>query len=390
MSKFFKLSLAMLAGMTTSFALLGSSILYASDSSSDHISTEKIIEVADQVNGFSQLEVSFSNPSHSENESFHSIEEDSLLSYGINFGQVQGRHDSHESHEKNKSRLLHMTLTISATVGTVPVGYNVDVTPFAISPQGKKYVGASTNIPISGSAIVQPLNGVFVPHLIEGTYTVGYDVRLGVGSPLPVGNLGAIFNDIVLTKHVFGLRKETVNSGFVALLFSDLTTPSDVLTVSANCQLLHPEPNKETFERTQNSVTINMSVLYGIATPPIPNTSNFNFTPFAIAPNGKVFRGTPTNIVLGSSNFVGIPLNPVTISHPIFGNYFVGYEISLGNGSSPAAAGTTYNFFGNIRSNPVDTIRESVTFPTQLLPLGPLLTPSDFIRVTGNFVISKP
>lgn len=305
------------------------------------------------------------------------------------------------SHHNNKccdsvvERSINMSLTCSFISSPLPVGYNVDVTPFAISPSGKKYKGIPTNIPIVGNTpFVRPLNSVNVPHLQKGTYTVGYDVRLGAGSPLTVGPAGAILNDIVITNHVYGLRQETVNSGFTALFFSDLATPEDSLTVTANCILSHPNPcsshGDHCFKHSPDDVTISLNMLYGISGGTVPVSSNYIVSPFAIAPNGKIFRGGPQTIVFANSELTGLPLNPVVIPKALYGNYFVGYEISLAIGSAPASPDTVYNFFGNIRSNPVGTQRESITLPSQLLPLGPLLTPSQVVRVTGGFVVAKP
>lgn len=396
MLNFFKPTLGLLASVTASFALLGGNALCANVSIQEPIPAEKIFEAVNQLSQFSQLEALIDHYGFAGTGSFDALE---VPFYGRHRHHGRSHSDcsnhtprcaeSH-CHDAIKNRTLHITFSTSETFGVLPIDYNVDVTPYAISPTGKKYTGAPTNISISTAAIVQPLNPVFVPKLLNGTYTVGYDVTLGVGSPVAVGNPAALFNAVVITRHVSGLRKETVNSGFVALSFSDLATSSDFLSVSANCELLnHFHGQENDFKKSPNNVILNINAFYGIVTFPVPAAGIYNFTPFAVAPNGKVFRGEPTSLVLATNNFVGIPLNPVLIPHPIYGNYFVGYEVSLAVGSPPAAS-TVYNFFGSIRSNPVGNLRESVNFPTQQLPLGPLLTSSDFFSVTTNFIIAKP
>lgn len=396
MSKFIKYSSNLLAGIITSVVLLGNNFLYASENDSNSITIDTIeqaYEAQDLMNRSSQLIVGSYLPSKdiSLQNGEESLEDYLGTNFDVNLGHRPpcSHHSSHECHEK--SIVLEMTLTASI-LGTIPAGYNIDVTPFAVSPTGKKYVGETLNVSITTTAFVQPLFDVFVPKLVQGTYAVGCDITLGAGSSIPTGALGGTFDLVVLTKHVFGLRKETVNSTFVTLILSDLQTGANVITLAANCQLLHPDPcsdQKRCFERSPNNVTINMNVLYGIVsgTPP---TGSYIFTPIAIAPNGKAFRGAPTTLTLAANNFSGIPLNPVTIPQPIFGNYFIGYEISLAGGSPIASPNVSYNFFGKTTANPVGSINESVTFPSQILPLGPLLTPSESFRITSNFVIARP
>src|SRR5262249_95902 len=161
---------------------------------------------------------------------------------------------------------------------------------------------------------------------------------------------------VVLTEHVFGIRTETVNSTYVALILSDLKTASDILTVTANTTLLRPFPCEDKFkyfDESVISVEINIGVLYAISTGSPPSNTTYSLTPFAKAPDGKVFRGAPTNVVLANSTFgTPIPLSPVMIPHPIQGNYFVGYEIALVSGPI-ANPNVVYNFFATIRNNPV-------------------------------------
>lgn len=308
-------------------------------------------------------------------------------SIDFNYSHSHSSHDSSTSHEKEKSLLLHMTMTISSGP-IMPDGYTIDVTPFAISPCGKKFSGDTMNISLSNiSAISQPLNPVYIPDLVEGTYTVGYSVSLGNNST-PVTFIGeSDFNAVILTKGVFGLSKQTISSDFLAFQFSNLKTPSDELKVTANCQLLTPRSCHICQKRLEENVNINMNLLYSRTSGFEAPSTTFKFTAFAIAPNGKVYKGAPISLILTDlQDFIPIPLSTVTVPHPIKGSYFVGYEFSPISGP-PADANITYDFWGSINDNPVDGISEFIIFPKLQLPLGALQTPDDLFRVTGNFII---
>lgn len=290
---------------------------------------------------------------------------------------------SHHKSSKKKPKSINLRMALSFIPdprASIPEGFNIDITPFAISPLGKLYEGQPTNVSIVDTrGLIIPLNEVFVSKEIEGTYTVGCTISLGQGSPASSG-FPAAFNVVVLNDHVWGLREETVNSTSLSLALSDLQAPTDFITVTSNTQLIRSRPCKEKFKRFDQSVSINMQVTISSV------TGTFNLTPFAKAPNGRVYRGFPTTVV-GPIRLPTVDLNPVNIPKPLTGNYFAGVEISLAG--IPSTEDFNNVFLISIKDNPVGLITETTNSPLQTLPLGALMNASDFFRVTTNFQIVK-
>jgi hypothetical protein len=145
---------------------------------------------------------------------------------------------SHEHHQIapfrhfGESVTISITMTIPQLSGTVPVGANVDVTPFAIAPNGEIIKGAPTNV-VPATALIAPLNGVVIPHPIRGNYVIGYYVTLGSGSPtFPVNTIGN-FSGVLLNNPV-GHHTQTITFPVQTLFFAPLVLPTDVLTITAN------------------------------------------------------------------------------------------------------------------------------------------------------------
>lgn len=126
---------------------------------------------------------------------------------------------------------INITMTISVFSPAAPVGASLDITPFAIGPDGKLFQGEVTNI-VPSSLFFQALNPVKINRPVRGNYVVGYFIRLGPGSPLfpnALGNFGGvIINDVV------GNQNQTVSFPGQALFVNALTTAADVLTVTGN------------------------------------------------------------------------------------------------------------------------------------------------------------
>lgn len=298
-----------------------------------------------------------------------------------------------ESNE-HENTPIHMSLTIELIGNTVyPLGYNLDATPFVISPQGKKYEGVKTNILFSeaitsnGTAVI-PLNEIVVPNQVEGTYAMGCDLSLGEGSTLVVDR-EAIFSIVVTDFVISGIRGETVNSQRLTMPLSRLGAYLDFLMVAGNAELKplpHCRRNHHSFHE---DVTIEITVEYlSLIRSTIPLASTFTFTPFAKAPNGKIYRGIPSELTLDPRFSQSALLNPVTIHKPVKGNYFVGYEITA---TSPGllSAATYYLFSGQYHGQYIDDKTEWSAIPDQDLPLGALQTSSDIFKVTGNFEITE-
>jgi hypothetical protein len=150
-------------------------------------------------------------------------------------------HHHHHHHREFKrfeeSVTVSMTMTIPALSGPVPVGGNFDVTPFAIAPNGKVFRGASTNI-VPSSALIVPLNSVVIPHPIKGNYVVGYFLTLGAGSPVFSTTTLANCSGVILNNPV-GSFTETITFPVQTLFLGASTSPTDVLTVSANFPIIH-------------------------------------------------------------------------------------------------------------------------------------------------------
>ena len=132
---------------------------------------------------------------------------------------------------------INITMTIPQLIGPVPTGGNLDVTPFAIAPNGKLIEGAPTNI-VPQSALIQSLNPVVVEHPKEGNYVIGYFMSLGPASPVFSVNTIANFSGLVLNNPV-GDKFQTITIPIQTLFLSSLATANDVLTVTANFPIVH-------------------------------------------------------------------------------------------------------------------------------------------------------
>jgi len=127
---------------------------------------------------------------------------------------------------------ITITLTIPQLIGIIPIDGNLDITPFAIGPNGKFYRGAVTNI-IPSSALIQPLNTVVISDPVEGNYVVGYFVALGENSPTFPPSAIANFSGVILNNTVGGFD-QTITFPVQTLFIGSLAGENDLLTVTAN------------------------------------------------------------------------------------------------------------------------------------------------------------
>jgi len=155
-------------------------------------------------------------------------------------------HDSSEdSHHSGKSSFKRygrsVTINITATIpllsGAIPSGANVDLTPFAIAPNGEITRGIPTNI-VPSSALITALNSVVIPRPLQGNYVIGYFVTLGTGSPTFPFNTIANFSGVLLNNPV-GNHTQTVTLPVQTLFLASLEGSTDVLTITGNFPIVH-------------------------------------------------------------------------------------------------------------------------------------------------------
>lgn len=127
---------------------------------------------------------------------------------------------------------ISMTMTIPQLSGTVPTGASIDVTPYAIAPNGKLFKGEMTNI-VPANALITPLNNVVIPKPLRGNYVIGYFMTLGEGSPLFPPTTLANFSGLVVNNQV-GNETETITIPVQTLFLATTGAATDVMTVSAN------------------------------------------------------------------------------------------------------------------------------------------------------------
>lgn len=127
---------------------------------------------------------------------------------------------------------INITMTIPQLSGAVPLGASVNVTPFAIAPNGKITKGDTTNV-VPSNALVQPLNGIVISEPLKGNYVIGYFVSLAENSPnfspVTIGN----FSGVVLNDQV-GDHTQTITFPVQTLFLASTAGPSDILAVTAN------------------------------------------------------------------------------------------------------------------------------------------------------------
>lgn len=127
---------------------------------------------------------------------------------------------------------INMTMTIPQLVGPIPIGANLNVTPFAIGPDGKFYRGNAINI-IPDTGFIQDLNPVIVVDAVEGNYTVGYFVALGPNSPTFEPTVIANFSGVIFNNPV-NTFDQTITFPVQTLFLGSLLSPNDILTITAN------------------------------------------------------------------------------------------------------------------------------------------------------------
>ncbi len=131
-----------------------------------------------------------------------------------------------------ESVTVNITMTIPLLSGTVPEGANVDITPFAIAPNGVIIKGVPTNI-VPSNALAIPLYSLVFPKPLRGNYVIGYFMTLGAGSPVFPFNTIANFSGILLNNPV-GSNTQTISFPIQTLFLATMVNPEDVMTVSAN------------------------------------------------------------------------------------------------------------------------------------------------------------
>lgn len=147
------------------------------------------------------------------------------------------RHHRHSHEHLCENVTINIVLTIPQLTGTVPTGANVDVTPFAIAPNGEIIRGTSTNI-VPANALVQPLNAVTVPKPRLGNYVIGYFITLGSNSPTFPTNTIANFSGVVLNTPI-GPLNQTITFPVQTLFLASLASQNDELTVTANFPIVN-------------------------------------------------------------------------------------------------------------------------------------------------------
>lgn len=159
-----------------------------------------------------------------------------LQNSSIDFTRLNAREipfeKSIQKSHSHKDITINMTLTIPQLVGPIPVGGNLDVTPFAISPRGKIFLGKSTNI-VPASGLIQDLKTVKIRHCILGNYTIGYFITLGSDSPPFSSSTIANFSGVVLNNPV-RTYKQTITFPVQTLFLASLMGAQDRLTITAN------------------------------------------------------------------------------------------------------------------------------------------------------------
>lgn len=127
---------------------------------------------------------------------------------------------------------ISMQMTIPQLIGTVPTGANIDVTPYAIAPNGKLFKGEPTNI-VPSNGLISPLQNVVIPKPLRGNYVIGYFMTLGEGSPLFPPSVIGNFSGVVVNNQV-GNETETITIPVQTLFLATTAADTDVITVSAN------------------------------------------------------------------------------------------------------------------------------------------------------------
>lgn len=127
---------------------------------------------------------------------------------------------------------VNITMTIPQLSGIVPLGANVDVTPFAIAPNGVIIKGIPTNI-VPSNGLIVPLNSIEIAKPRRGNYVIGYFVTLGTGSPTFSNTTIANFSGVLLNNPV-GSNTQTITFPVQTLFLASIVNPEDVLTVTAN------------------------------------------------------------------------------------------------------------------------------------------------------------
>lgn len=156
----------------------------------------------------------------------------------------QWHHHHHRRHSTfesiSESLAIDITMTIPQMIGTIPSGANLDVTPFAISPNGRIFRGTPTNI-VPASGLIQALNTIDIKRALQGNYVIGYFVTLGNGSPTFSPSVISNFSGVVLNNPV-GSQQQTITIPVQTLFLASLASPIDVLAITANfpvaCQLV--------------------------------------------------------------------------------------------------------------------------------------------------------
>lgn len=128
---------------------------------------------------------------------------------------------------------LDIIMTIPQLNQPAPPGGNLDVTPFAIGPNGKIYRGEVTNIVPTTGGFVQALNPVKIPHPVQGNYVIGYFITLGAGSPIFNPNTIGNFSGVLINNAV-GALFQSVTFPVQTLFINVLSSDADVLTVTGN------------------------------------------------------------------------------------------------------------------------------------------------------------
>lgn len=127
---------------------------------------------------------------------------------------------------------VNITMTIPQLSGIVPVGANVDVTPFAITPNGVIIKGVPANI-VPSNALAIPLNSIEIAKPRRGNYVIGYFVTLGAGSSNFPNTMIANFSGVLLN-NPFGSNTQAIAFPVQTLFLVSIVNPEDVLTVTAN------------------------------------------------------------------------------------------------------------------------------------------------------------
>lgn len=154
----------------------------------------------------------------------------------IDVSRAKHRHCHHKRSEIFKpfgeSVTVNIVMTIPQLIGPVDPGQTLDITPFAIGPNGKIYKGGVTNI-IPVSLLVQPLDPVIIPHPVQGNYVIGYYVTLGEGSTIFSPNTLANFSAVLLNNPV-GDQLQSITFPVQTLFLGLLESEADVLTITGN------------------------------------------------------------------------------------------------------------------------------------------------------------